>query len=120
MYTGITGKHSRCGGESPGEDWEEGLTLPTLSLQWAEQGCEHFVCSSGKWSACLLLCPAVCPWARRSTSLGPGYLSNEPGQTSPVAPVWNSRGRQVVPQGGVQSPEVGDERSPSGSQALLP
>lgn len=99
MYTGITGKHSRCGGESPGEDWEEGLTLPTLSLQWAEQGCEHFVCSSGKWSACLLLCPAVCPRARCSTSLGPGYPSNEPGQRSPSSPSLEFQGEASSPSG---------------------
>jgi len=65
---------------------------PPSSPQWAEQGCEHFVCSSGKWPACLFLCPAVCPRARRSTSLGPGFPSNKPGQTSAAVRIWNSRG----------------------------
>ena len=115
MYIRITGKHSRWEGRAPGKTGG-GPHPPPLSPQWAEQGCEHFVCSSGKWPACLLLCPAVCPRARRSTSLGPGFPSKEPGQTSAAAPVWNSRGRQAVTQGDGQSPKVGGDEPP---QAFL-
>lgn len=94
------------GGESPGTDFEVGLTPPHLPPQWAERGCKHFICCSGRWPACLFLSSAVCPGAKCSTSLGPGFPSNELLQTSIAVPTWIPGGGRRSPRG-VQSPEVG-------------
>uniref|UniRef100_A0A8D0XPP3 L-serine dehydratase/L-threonine deaminase n=1 Tax=Sus scrofa TaxID=9823 RepID=A0A8D0XPP3_PIG len=81
-----------------------------LCKTWAERGCEHFVCSSGKWFACLLLSLAVCPEAGRSTSLGPGFPSNIVHCIICRSPTLEFQGEASNHPGRVQSLEVGGKQ----------
>ena len=98
------------GGESPGTAWDVGLTLPPC----LHSGLSKAVNISSAPRVSGGVPPPVWPRAGRSTSLGPGFPSDEPLQTPAAAAVQNSGGGggKALVGGGVRSPEAGDD-SPS-------
>lgn len=101
----------------PGESLGRGPDPPPLSPQWAEQGCEHFVCSSGQWrraSSCVSQGRALYlsgPWFPQRQA-----ITNARG--SPRSEFRGGGGKSLV-GGGVRSPEAGDDSPSWAPKAIL-